>query len=108
MILTVLLVLIVGGGALTANIVTNIPIMVQTSDPNASAFMATPEQAGQFIFWVFFVLFNLFGAGATIAFLMWRGNLEVKRANAMPKLSEQNEGDSLPEANTAQLADNTN
>jgi hypothetical protein len=101
LLLIVLLALMLGGGALTANLLTDAPTIIQSTDPNASVFEATPEQAAQFIFWVFFVLFNLVGAGATIAFLMWRGNVEVRRANAMPKASEL-------QANENQLADGSN
>ena len=95
--LIILIAIMIGGGVLTAGLLTDAPVLVQSTDPNASVFDATPEQALQITFWVFFVLFNLVGAGVTIALLMWRGNVEVKRANAMPKAIENTDVNTLPE-----------
>lgn len=103
-ILIVLMAIMLGGGVFTAGLFGDPPTLIQSTDPNASVFEATPEQALQFTFWIIFVLVNLIGAGATLAILMWRGNIEVKKANAMPNASELRDTDdstALPEAEKA-------
>lgn len=94
-ILIILLVLLIGGGGLTSQLLSEAPIIVQSSDPNASVFEATPEQANQFIFWAGFVLFNLLAAALTFMVIMWRGNVEVKKAQQMP--NRETQSDALPE-----------
>lgn len=81
------LVIMLGGGVLTSGLFSGAPIVQQTSDPNGSVFVATPEQAGQFIFWVFFVLANVVGAGLTLAVVMWRGQVEVARVSGTSNTS---------------------
>lgn len=101
--LAFLLIVMIAGAGLTSQIAPSVPTMIQTADPNGSVFEATPIQAGQFIFWVGFVLVNVVGAGLTIAGLLWLGNREVTKAKAMPTRAELNaeEGDALPEGNSA-------
>jgi len=99
-ILGVLVVLMIGGGGLTSQLLTDAPIILQSTDPNASVFEATPEQANQFIFWVGFVFFNLLAAGVTFMVVMWRGNVEVRKANEMP--NRETEADALPETASEQ------
>ena len=99
-----LVILLLAGGALSSQLFQGAPIITQTDTPDASVFEATPQQAGQFIFWVGFVLINLIGAGATLAFFMWRGHTEVRRAGDMPLReteTDAQEGEQLPEGQQA-------
>lgn len=88
------LVILVGvmllGGLVTAGLAGGVPIIIQSTDPNASPFEATPQQAGQFVFWIFFVLANVIVVGGVLAGIFYIGNREVERAKEMPSLSERN------------------
>ena len=75
-----LLVVTIEGGVVTAGFNFQVPVIHQTSDPSASVFEATPEQANMLVILIGFVLFNVLGAGATLAFLFWFGNREVLNA----------------------------
>lgn len=84
----VVIVLLIAGGAVSSGLIDLSGLqIIQTTDPNASVFEATPEQANQFFFWVVFVLINLIGAGLTLALLFWLGSRAVERAKAMPNPS---------------------
>jgi len=89
LILAGLVVLVIAGGVLTAGVGSGIPTIIQSTDPSASPFAATPEQANLFLFWIAFVIFNLVGAGVTIALLFWFLNWQVKTANETPNLEER-------------------
>lgn len=78
------------GGVVTAGLAGGVPIIIQSTDPNASPFEATPQQAGQFVFWIFFVLSNVIVVGGILAGIFYLGSREVKRAKEMPILSERN------------------
>jgi hypothetical protein len=78
-------------GVLTAGFSGSVPTIIQTTDPAASAFEATPEQAALFVFWVFFVLANMIVVGAILAGLFYLGNREVKKAEQMPNRLESSE-----------------
>jgi uncharacterized SAM-binding protein YcdF (DUF218 family) len=69
--LVVLMAILLFFGAGSAGLLPPLPILTQTTDPNANPTMVTPEQANQFVFFVIFVLVNLIGAGGTIALLLW-------------------------------------
>jgi hypothetical protein len=97
-ILALLLIIMIAGSVLTANVGFEIPTMQQTNNPAASFFEATPDQAIYLLLMVGFILFNVIGAGLTVAFLFWIGNREVKRAKAMTNLAERREQGELPEA----------
>jgi hypothetical protein len=58
----------------------------QTSNPEASALMATPTQGALFFIWTGIVLGNVVGIGLTITGIMWVLNRGVTRA----KLAEKN------------------
>ncbi len=104
LILAGLVILVLAGGALTAGLGASIPTIIQSTDPNASPFAATPEQANLLLFWIGFVIFNLLGAGITIMALFWFLNRQVKIANEMPNRAEriaQEETDALGEGQDA-------
>ena len=83
-ILVFLVIIMLIGGVLTSGLINGVPTIIQTDNPDASVFQATPEQANQFIIWVVFVLVNVVGAGLTLAFVFWFGNREVKVVSQMP------------------------
>lgn len=101
-ILGFLLAITIAGGILTADVAFAIPIIQQTTDPAASAFMATNGQALIFLGVVGFILFNVVGAGLTLAFVFWLLNKQVNIAKEMPSLEErrqqEDELNQLPEA----------
>jgi hypothetical protein len=97
-----LVMLLLAGGALSSQLFGDAPIIVQSETPDASVFEATPQQAAQFIFWVGFVIVNLIGAGLTLAFFMWRGHAEVRRAGEMPLRETETAQD---QADDAQLTE---
>lgn len=99
LILGFLLAITIAGGVLTAGVAFDIPIIKQSSDPAASAFMATNGQAFIFLGLVGFILFNVIGAGLTMAFVFWLLNKQVNIAKDMPNLEElreQEEMEALP------------
>jgi hypothetical protein len=76
-ILVFLMVVVLAGGAISSGLLNdplNGLLIKQTSDPNASVFDATPQQALQLVLWIGFVLFNLIGAGVTLLFFFWLMN----------------------------------
>lgn len=99
--LIVLLAVTLAGGAITSQVFRADVSIIQTTNPNASVFDATPEQAAQIIIWIAFVLFNLVGAGVTLALLFWFGSRAVARARAMPERETTND-DQLPERASAE------
>jgi len=97
-VLAFLVIVMIAGGVLTSNVGLEIPTLIQSDDPNASYFEATPVQATQFVLWVGFVLFNVLGAGVTVMVLLWLGNWGVKSVENLPTRSEREaDNDSLPE-----------
>jgi hypothetical protein len=84
-----LLLLIVGGG-LTAQLITNeggttLPVLTQTVNPDASPAMVVPWKAEQFFLLVGFVLFNLVGIAATIAIIFWFLDRGIRRSKEQQK-----------------------
>ena len=93
------LIIMLAGGVLTAQVWGGFPILRQTSDPNASYFAAPPGQAA-----LFFIVTGALVAGAVvngivIGLLLWFLNREVKVVADMPTRSEQAgaDSDALPE-----------
>ena len=83
--LIVILVILVAGGILTAveragGFEQMIPYLQQTSNPDASPAYASQWQAEQLVLFIGFILVNLIGIGATIAFVMWALDRQVKVA----------------------------
>lgn len=96
-VLAFLVAIMLGGGVLTASIFGSAPLIVQSDIPDANVFEATPEQATLFAFWILFVIFNLVGAGLTLAVLFWRGNYEVKLARSSAGTGTASESTELAE-----------
>lgn len=90
-ILAGLVIVMIGGAGLTANLATEAPTIIQTTDPNGSVFTATPEQAAQIIFWILFVVGNIVVVAGIFAVLLWRGHKEVKTAKELPVVGERPE-----------------
>ncbi len=73
----VLVAILIGGGVISAQLasndgVQNIPAArIQTSDPEASVFVATEWQAQQFFLLIGFIVINLIGIGVTLAAIFW-------------------------------------
>lgn len=85
--LIVILLILAGGGILTAieqagGFEKIIPYLQQTSNPEASPAYATQWQAEQLVFFIGFLLVNLIGIGGTIAFIMWTLDRQVRVARA--------------------------
>lgn len=98
LILGFLLAITIAGSVLTAGLAFDVPTIMQSTDPSASVFMATNDQSIQFIALVGFVIFNIIGAGLTLAFVLWFLNKQVTIAKEMPTLEERREQEALPEA----------
>lgn len=92
-ILAGLLFVMIAGSVMTSNMGFSVPVILQTADPSGSYFAAPPGQALSFIALTGFLLFNLIGMGATIAFLLWYLNGQVKVVENIPTRSEQESAD---------------
>lgn len=90
-ILAGLMIVLIGGAGLTANLAGEAPTIIQSTDPNASVFTATPEQAAQFIFWIMFVLGNVVVVAGILAVLLWRTHHAVANAKEAPIVGERPE-----------------
>lgn len=87
LILGIMLVLVLAGGALTSYMAANnatvpVPVLTTTVDPDASTTMMLGWKAEQLFILVGFILFNLIGITVTIALLMWYFDRGVRRARA--------------------------
>lgn len=87
----VLIVLMLAGGGLTAQLLTNsgasfgdglLPILTQTNLPDASPTTILPWKAEQFFLLVSFVLFNLIGIAVTLALVIWFLDRGLRRGKA--------------------------
>ncbi|QPC80797.1 hypothetical protein G4Y79_13875 [Phototrophicus methaneseepsis] len=87
--LVIFVVILLVGGVFTAGIFGGVPMIIQSQNPDASVFQATPEQANQFIIWIAFVIINVIGAGVTLALLFWFGNRELKVVERQGSDAEQ-------------------
>lgn len=109
-ILALLVIVTIIGGLLTANLGFSVPTIIQSQDPAASAFNATPNQALYLALWIGFVLVNVVGAGLTIALVLWLADRGKKWAEVTPVLAErepqvdqleESKNDALPETSAA-------
>ncbi|MDZ4670070.1 MAG: hypothetical protein SH821_04295 [Phototrophicales bacterium] len=85
--LIVILMILVGGGVLTAiesagGFEQIMPYLQQTSNPDASPAYATQWQTEQLVLFIGFVLVNLIGIGGTIGFVMWALDRQVRISRA--------------------------
>ncbi len=77
-ILAGIFIVLLGGGAITSNLLTSDLAMQQTTNPSGSVLTATPDQAAAFIVIVGFIIVNVIGAGLTLALVFWLLNRQVK------------------------------
>lgn len=85
-------------GVLTAGVGFGLPLIRQSTDPVASVFMATNDQALLFVGLVLIVFLVMGGMGTGLALVLWFLNKQVKIAKEMPTLEERRELEALPEA----------
>ncbi|MEL6306805.1 MAG: hypothetical protein AAFV98_06430 [Chloroflexota bacterium] len=90
-VLGLLVAVMIGGGVLTAGVGFELPTIQQTTNPAGSVFGATSSQALDFFLLVGFILFNVVGAGLTIAVIFWFLGRQVRLAKEMPTLEERRE-----------------
>jgi len=96
-ILIIVLVIVAGGGFLTAAFqnngisATSMPgAKVQCADAACSVFVAEPWQAGQLLLLVGVVLVNLIGIGVTLAVVFWLLSRQIARVKVI-KSADQGE-----------------
>jgi hypothetical protein len=85
LILGIVLVLVLAGGALTSYMLANnstvpVPVLTTTVDPNASTTTMLGWKAEQLFILVGFIMFNLVGITLTVALLIWFFDRGVRRA----------------------------
>jgi Na+/melibiose symporter-like transporter len=88
-ILAGLLLLLVIGGGLTAQLIANqgstlLPVLTQTQNPDASRVVLLPWKAEQFFLLIGFILFNLIGIALTLAVIVWFIDRMIRRGKAQP------------------------
>ena len=71
------LVILLGGGAITSNLLSSDLAIQQTTDPSGDFLTATPDQALAFILVTGFIIFNVIGAGLTLMIVFWLLNRQV-------------------------------
>ena len=69
--LALIFIVLLGGGAITSNLLTSDLAIRQTIDPSGDALTATPDQAVAFLLVTGFIIFNVIGAGLTLAIVFW-------------------------------------
>ena len=77
---TLVLIVLLGGGAITSNLLSSDLAIQQTTDPSGDFLTATPDQAVAFILVTGFILFNVAGAGLTLMVVFWLLNRQVTAA----------------------------
>ena len=75
--LALVFVILLGGGAITSNMLNSDLTIRQTLNPSGDALTATPDQAVAFMLVVGFVIVNVIGAGLTLALVFWLLNRQV-------------------------------
>ena len=75
----VILIILLGGGAITSNLLSSDLAIQQTTDPSGDFLTATPDQAVAFLLVTGFIIFNVLGAGLTLMIVFWLLNLAVAR-----------------------------
>ena len=75
--ITVVLVVLLAGGAITSNLLSSDLAIQQTTDPSGDFLTATPDQAVAFILVTGFIIFNVLGAGLTLMIVFWLLNRQV-------------------------------
>lgn len=77
-ILAGIFIVLLAGGAISANLLSSDFTIHQTTNPSGSVFTATPDQATAFFLVTGFIVFNVLGAGLTLAGVFWLLNRQVK------------------------------
>ena len=75
--IAILFIVLLGGGAITSNLLNSDLAIRQTTDPSGDFLTATPDQALAFLLMAGFVIFNVLGAGLTLALVFWLLNRQV-------------------------------
>lgn len=75
--ITVILIVLLGGGAITSNLLSSDLAIQQTTDPSGDFLTATPDQAVAFVLVTGFIIFNVIGAGLTLMIVFWLLNRGV-------------------------------
>lgn len=95
-ILVVILILLILGGGLTAQLVANggdmgklLPVLHQVSHPEASTVSVVPTQAYQFVLLAGFVLINVVGIAVTLSVIFWFLDRGVKIVEAETAAAEE-------------------
>ena len=91
--LVVLIALMMAGGFLTAQLLSNngslhLPVLTQTAQPDASPTTMLPWKAEQFFLLIGFVIFNLVGIAATLALIFWFIDRGIRRGKAEAAVKE--------------------
>ena len=76
----VILIILLGGGAITSNLLSSDLAIQQTTDPSGDFLTATPDQAVAFLLVTGFIIFNVLGAGLTLMIVFWLLNRAVTRS----------------------------
>ena len=84
-ILAVIMIILLAGGGITANLLSSDVTIRQTTNPSGDALTATPDQAAAFILIVGFIIFNVLGAGLTLAGVFWLLNRQVTIVRQEPE-----------------------
>ena len=77
-ILAGIFIVLLAGGAISSGLLSSDFTIHQTTNPSGSVFTATSDQAAAFFLIVGFIIFNVLGAGLTIAGSFWVLNRQVK------------------------------
>ena len=75
--LALIFIVLLGGGAITSNLLSSDLALRQTLDPSGDALTATPDQALAFLLVTGFIIFNVMGAVLTLALVFWLLNRQV-------------------------------
>jgi len=75
------------GGGLTAQLLSNggslqLPVLMQTVQPDASPTTMLPWKAEQFFLLIGFVVFNVVGIAATLAIIFWFMDRGIRQGKA--------------------------
>lgn len=76
-ILAGIVIVLLAGGGITANLLTSDLTIQQTTNPSGNVLTATPDQATAFILIVGFIIMNVLGAGLTLGVGFWLLNRQV-------------------------------
>ncbi|MFN8379223.1 MAG: hypothetical protein U0452_11190 [Anaerolineae bacterium] len=100
LILGIILVLVLTGGALTSYMLANnstvpVPVLTTTVDPDASTTMMLGWKAEQLFILVSFLIFNLIGIAVTVALVIWYFDRGIQRSRIEKSLAGK-EGEAEP------------